>query len=157
MATLEGKHTLYDAAELLQSLGASEALNLDGGGSTTMIVRGQTVTRNRRGSQRCVATALAIVDKQSLLTCRQKTTYVPSCNLVDFAAEAKSDDVLLATTNDSVLLSTTSYTPSISLFVSWTPPQHEFIALRLKVDIVCPEPTQDAILTTNNKKKPKRR
>jgi exopolysaccharide biosynthesis protein len=75
MATLEGKHTLQDAARLLQSLGASEALNLDGGGSTTMIVRGQTVTRNRASSrQRCVAAALAVLDQDGQSCCRQSKT-----------------------------------------------------------------------------------
>ena len=37
--------TLPEAARLMRSLGAREALNLDGGGSSTMTVRGQVVNR----------------------------------------------------------------------------------------------------------------
>lgn len=37
--------TLPEAARLMRSLGAQEALNLDGGGSTTMTVRGEVVNR----------------------------------------------------------------------------------------------------------------
>jgi hypothetical protein len=37
--------TLAEAARLMRSLGARDALNLDGGGSTTMVVRGQVVNR----------------------------------------------------------------------------------------------------------------
>ncbi|MGD1221477.1 phosphodiester glycosidase family protein [Streptomyces krungchingensis] len=47
LATVDGRQTggsegftLYEAAEFMRSLGAVEALNLDGGGSTTMAVRG---------------------------------------------------------------------------------------------------------------------
>ncbi len=61
MATIEGNHSLYDAARMLQTLGVCDALNLDGGGSTTMVVAGRTVTRNQRGPQRCVAASLAVV------------------------------------------------------------------------------------------------
>ena len=37
--------TLREAARLMRSLGAREALNLDGGGSSTMVVRGKVVNR----------------------------------------------------------------------------------------------------------------
>jgi hypothetical protein len=37
--------TLLEAARVMRSLGAREALNLDGGGSTTMTVRGRVVNR----------------------------------------------------------------------------------------------------------------
>ncbi len=47
LATVDGRQTggsegftLYEAAEFMRSLGAVQALNLDGGGSTTMAVRG---------------------------------------------------------------------------------------------------------------------
>jgi exopolysaccharide biosynthesis protein len=35
--------TLREGARVMRSLGARDALNLDGGGSTTMAVRGRTV------------------------------------------------------------------------------------------------------------------
>ena len=52
--------TLPEAARLMRSLGARDALNLDGGGSTTMIVRGEVVNRpsdrggERRGERRAI-------------------------------------------------------------------------------------------------------
>ena len=45
--------TLPEAARLMRSLGARDALNLDGGGSTTMTVRGEVVNRpSDRGGER---------------------------------------------------------------------------------------------------------
>jgi len=61
LVTIEGPHTLWDMAKFLQKLGAVDAMNLDGGGSTTMVVNGITVTRNGNSYQRRVASALAIV------------------------------------------------------------------------------------------------
>ena len=59
--------TLRELAELLRSFGAAEALNLDGGGSTTLVVRersGALAIANRpsdREGERPVANALAVV------------------------------------------------------------------------------------------------
>lgn len=61
LVTVEGVHTLWDVAKLLQKLGAVDAMNLDGGGSTTMVVRGKVVTRNNDKFQRRVATSLAVL------------------------------------------------------------------------------------------------
>ena len=48
--------TLPEAARLMRSLGARDALNLDGGGSTTMTVRGEVVNRpSDRGGERPVS------------------------------------------------------------------------------------------------------
>jgi hypothetical protein len=48
--------TLREAARLMQSLGARDALNLDGGGSSTMTVRGEVVNRpSDRGGERMVS------------------------------------------------------------------------------------------------------
>jgi len=60
MATFEGPHTLYDVAKFFLRNNCTEALNLDGGGSTTMVVNGTTVTRNAAASQRRVAVALGL-------------------------------------------------------------------------------------------------
>jgi uncharacterized protein YigE (DUF2233 family) len=62
LATIEGPHTLWDVAKFFYKLGAVDAMNLDGGGSTTMVVRGVTVTRNSKSHLRRVATSLAIVE-----------------------------------------------------------------------------------------------
>ena len=48
--------TLPEAARLMRSLGARDALNLDGGGSSTMTVRGEVVSRpSDRGGERPVS------------------------------------------------------------------------------------------------------
>jgi hypothetical protein len=48
--------TLPEAARLMRSLGARDALNLDGGGSSTMTVRGEVVNRpSDRGGERAVS------------------------------------------------------------------------------------------------------
>jgi hypothetical protein len=48
--------TLPEAARLMLSLGARDALNLDGGGSSTMTVRGEVVNRpSDRGGERPVS------------------------------------------------------------------------------------------------------
>lgn len=60
LATFEGPHTLYDVAKFFLKHGCTEAMNLDGGGSTTMVVKGTTVTRNASDSQRRVAVALGL-------------------------------------------------------------------------------------------------
>jgi uncharacterized protein YigE (DUF2233 family) len=48
LLTVEGPHTLWDLAKFLHNLGAVDALNLDGGGSTAMFVNGETVTQSKR-------------------------------------------------------------------------------------------------------------
>jgi hypothetical protein len=51
--------TLFEAARLMRSLGARDALNLHGGGSSTMTVRGEVVNRpSDRGGERRVSNAV---------------------------------------------------------------------------------------------------
>ncbi|MBI3910109.1 MAG: phosphodiester glycosidase family protein [Armatimonadetes bacterium] len=52
--------TLEELARLMVELGCQEALNLDGGGSTTMWVRGAVRNRPSDGRERAVANGLAI-------------------------------------------------------------------------------------------------
>ncbi|MEQ9399560.1 MAG: phosphodiester glycosidase family protein [Longimicrobiales bacterium] len=53
--------SLPELATLLEALGATEALNLDGGGSTVMVVRGRTVNRpSDETGERAVVNALAL-------------------------------------------------------------------------------------------------
>lgn len=51
---------LPELAELMVSLGCQEAMNLDGGGSTTLLVRGQVVNRPSDQRERPVANALLL-------------------------------------------------------------------------------------------------
>ncbi len=87
MVTVEGPHTLWDVAKMFQKLGCTEAMNLDGGGSTTMVVNGATVTRNAKTSQRRVASTLAIFDLNAAASQERciNCTYRPHIDLTDFA------------------------------------------------------------------------
>jgi hypothetical protein len=67
LATVDGRlpgwsvgMTLPEAARLMRSLGARDALNLDGGGSSTMIVRGEVVNRPSDRVERRVSDGLFV-------------------------------------------------------------------------------------------------
>jgi hypothetical protein len=66
LTTIEGPHTLWDVAKFLHKLGAVDAMNLDGGGSTTMVVQGATVTRNANAKQRRVASSIVVIDLRKI-------------------------------------------------------------------------------------------
>jgi hypothetical protein len=53
--------TLRELAELLQRLGAQQAMNLDGGGSSEMVVNGLTASRPSDGRSRGIANALVVL------------------------------------------------------------------------------------------------
>jgi hypothetical protein len=66
--TVDGRQAGYSVgmtplrfAKLFRSLGATYALNLDGGGSTTMVVNGDVINRPSGGSQRLVSSALLLL------------------------------------------------------------------------------------------------
>lgn len=52
--------SLSELADLMIELGCDQALNLDGGGSTTMVVKGEIVNRPSEGTERAVSNALII-------------------------------------------------------------------------------------------------
>lgn len=53
--------TLRELAATMQKFGAVDALNLDGGGSTAMTVRGQVINRPSDGEERSVASVLLVM------------------------------------------------------------------------------------------------
>jgi hypothetical protein len=53
--------TMHEFADIFLRLGASRALNLDGGGSSTMVVRGKVVNRPSDGFERRISTALLVL------------------------------------------------------------------------------------------------
>lgn len=53
--------TLSELAASMQKMGAVEAMNLDGGGSTAMAVRGRIVNRPSDGTERSVSNALLVM------------------------------------------------------------------------------------------------
>jgi Phosphodiester glycosidase len=69
LVTVDGRRTgwsagvtLPEAARLMRSLGAREALNLDGGGSSSMVVRGRVVNRpSDPTGERAVSDALVVL------------------------------------------------------------------------------------------------
>ena len=69
MATVDGRQPGYsvglsdvEGAELMRSLGARDAVNLDGGGSATMVIRGRVVNSpSDDEGERPVADSLEVV------------------------------------------------------------------------------------------------
>ncbi len=66
LVTVDGRHehsvgmTLYELARYLHGIGVMDAINLDGGGSTTLVVGGRTMNRPSDGHERPVNNALLI-------------------------------------------------------------------------------------------------
>ncbi len=56
-----GGATLVGLARLMKDLGAVQALNLDGGGSSTMVVNGKVVNSPSDGHERAVTSALVVL------------------------------------------------------------------------------------------------
>jgi hypothetical protein len=68
LVTIDGRNrrwsvgvTLWQAARVMRALGARNALNLDGGGSTTMVVGRRVVNRPSDGAPRRVSDALLVL------------------------------------------------------------------------------------------------
>jgi uncharacterized protein YigE (DUF2233 family) len=62
-ASNRGGVTLPELAGLMRALGSVNAMNLDGGGSATLVVGGRTVSRLPRGGERNVSSLLIAVSK----------------------------------------------------------------------------------------------
>ncbi len=60
--------TIYQSAELMKSLGCVTAANLDGGGSSEMIVNNAIVNKPSGGSERAIGTAFMVYAKKNLTT-----------------------------------------------------------------------------------------
>lgn len=91
LATIEGPHTLWDVAKFLRKLGAVDAMNLDGGGSTTMVIAGDTVTKNENKVQRRVASSLVVLPRSissEPVMYKGATPYTPAGNILDFGVES---------------------------------------------------------------------
>lgn len=57
--------TLEELAELMIELGAVDAMNLDGGGSTTMVIRDRVLNIPSDGTERPVSNAIVIITPES--------------------------------------------------------------------------------------------
>lgn len=83
LVTVEGSHTMWDLAKFLHKLGAVDALNLDGGGSTAMFVNGATVTQSKRK----VASAIGIFSENTMVDkghSLESSSLPKPADLVDF-------------------------------------------------------------------------
>lgn len=74
LTTVDGRNpgisagmTLRELARTLDGLGVQEAINLDGGGSTTMTVQGKLVNRPSDGQERLVSNALIVLPRKQPL------------------------------------------------------------------------------------------
>ncbi len=56
--------SLHELADFMQVLGCSEAMNLDGGGSTTMWIRGEIRNRPSDGNVRPIANAIVVFSRK---------------------------------------------------------------------------------------------
>ncbi len=107
LVTIEGPHTMWDLAKFLRDMGAVEALNLDGGGSTTMVVDGKAVTRGAKSSQRRVASSIVLVDERIASQNYHPFNgwYKPQSDISDFLTPAR--DVMSSLSVSSEQLSPT--------------------------------------------------
>ncbi|MGH2529033.1 MAG: phosphodiester glycosidase family protein [Actinomycetota bacterium] len=53
--------TMHEFAGILLQLGATDAMNLDGGGSSTVVVNGEVMKRPSDGEERRVSTAVLVL------------------------------------------------------------------------------------------------
>jgi len=104
LVTIEGPHTMWDLAKFLRDMGAVEALNLDGGGSTTMVVDGKAVTRGAKNSQRRVASSIVLVDERiaSQNYRPYNGAYKPQSDISDFLMPAKDVMSSLSVSSESM-------------------------------------------------------
>lgn len=56
--------TLTEVASIMHKLGAVDAMNLDGGGSTTLVIDGRVMNHPSDGTSRPVSNALVIIDRR---------------------------------------------------------------------------------------------
>jgi len=85
LITAEGTHTLYNLAHILHELGAVDAMNLDGGGSSTMVIHDSTVNMASKSNGRKVAAALGIfaMPNKDNFTYDKPCTYIPRQHSLD--------------------------------------------------------------------------
>jgi uncharacterized protein YigE (DUF2233 family) len=116
LVTCEGPHTLWDLAKFLKKAGCVDAMNLDGGGSTTMVIDGATVTRNRSTYERRVASSLAIVPAGRVVAKADAGEFhnPTTTNLVDFSVQNPVQTVEALPGNYELLSDPEPQTTSVS-------------------------------------------
>ncbi len=66
LIAIDSRVSLTRAAQIAQKLGATEAINMDGGGSTTFVVHGKTLNNPADKAERAVASAILVVKKPTI-------------------------------------------------------------------------------------------
>jgi exopolysaccharide biosynthesis protein len=62
--------SLQELGDFMLAHGITDAMNLDGGGSTTLVVRGQIANRpSDTNGERAVANALLVIDQSQAASC----------------------------------------------------------------------------------------
>ncbi|MEO7617631.1 MAG: phosphodiester glycosidase family protein, partial [Candidatus Saccharibacteria bacterium] len=61
LIAIDTRVTLIKAAQIAKKMGATEAINLDGGGSTTFVIRGNAVNNPADKAERAVSSAILVV------------------------------------------------------------------------------------------------
>ena len=104
LITAEGNHTLYDLAHILHQLGATDAMNLDGGGSTTMVIHDSTVNMESKSQERRVAVALGIfvMDKKDKSAYAKPCTYIPNKDTLEAVGSKVNSNVLSSTAEETL-------------------------------------------------------
>ncbi len=109
---MSGGMTLYELAQLMKQLGATDAINLDGGGSTTLAIRGGLVLNSpSEGKERPVANAVVVyaprpaVAEASDVQLEPSSATVRSGQSVSFTV--RSPEKGQALNPDSILFGTT--------------------------------------------------
>jgi hypothetical protein len=80
--------SLGELAQTMLDLGCSEAMNLDGGGSTTMNVLGVTVNRPSDGGERAIADGVLVLGPKPKSSDRTESLVVPKHMAVGSRAQA---------------------------------------------------------------------
>jgi exopolysaccharide biosynthesis protein len=85
--------TMKKLATIMVGLGATFALNLDGGGSSTMVIRGRVMNEPSDGKQRRVSSAVLVLsgkDKQEVIGAEQPRTATPAVSLGPLSLDAQA-------------------------------------------------------------------
>jgi exopolysaccharide biosynthesis protein len=59
--------TLLELAKFMQELGSVDAMNLDGGGSSEMVIKGKVVNKPSDGRERRIGDALLVIPSKSAI------------------------------------------------------------------------------------------
>ncbi len=102
LVTLEGTHTIFDLAHIMHDLGAVDAMNLDGGGSTTMVIHNATVNMENKSNQRRVAAALGIFEANNgrQFAYDRPCRYIPRQQVLDLIGEKDGQPTILSSANN---------------------------------------------------------